>query len=326
MELIKVKKLKKYFSVKTGFFQGSHFALKAVDDVSFSLEKGHTLGLVGESGCGKTTTGRLILRLVEPTSGRVYFAGQDIFELDRRQLKQLRRRMQIIFQDPYNSLNPRLKVSQILGEPLDIHHITHTPRERRQRISRLLDMVGLSETQAEKYPHEFSGGQRQRIGIARALAPEPEFIVCDEPVASLDVSVSAQILNLLKDLQQQYGLTYLFIAHNLAVVEYMSHRIMVMYLGRIVESAPTQELCSHPLHPYTQLLLSAVTWQPAKEQPFYQISSEIDASPPSLTDEDLTCGCLFYSRCPKRNNICRKVQPQLVEVSPEHLVSCHHIS
>src|SRR5947207_895241 len=258
MPLLEVKHLKVHFPVKHGLFSRVKGHVKAVDDVSFALGPGETLGLVGESGCGKTTLGRAIIRLIEPTAGRVYFQGEDITNLPGPELRRRRRQFQMIFQDPYGSLNPRMTVEQIVGEALDIHRLADNSEARRKRIIELLQAVGLNSTHLQRYPHEFSGGQRQRIGIARALAVEPRMIVCDEPVSALDVSVQAQIINLLQDLQQQRGIAYLFIAHDLAIVEHISRRVMVMYLGKIVETADAKTLIRNPKHPYTQALLSAV--------------------------------------------------------------------
>ena len=258
MPLLEVENVKVHFPVKHGLFSGAHEFVKAVDDVSFSLEPGETLGLVGESGCGKTTLGRAIVRLVEPTAGSVWLNGEDVTRMSGSLLRARRRKFQMIFQDPYGSLNPRMTVAQIVGEALDIHKLAGSKPARQKRIAGLLNAVGLDPVHAQRYPHEFSGGQRQRIGIARALAVEPELIICDEPVSALDVSVQAQIINLLQDLQHQRGIAYLFIAHDLAVVEHISHRVMVMYLGKIVETADARALIREPLHPYTQALISAV--------------------------------------------------------------------
>ncbi|MDI3281657.1 MAG: ATP-binding cassette domain-containing protein, partial [Bacillota bacterium] len=254
--LLEVRHLKKYFAVGGGLWRGRAI-LKAVDDVTFTLQRGETLGLVGESGCGKTTVGRTILRLYEPTAGQVLFDGEDVFALPPQRLKALRKRMQIVFQDPYSSLNPRMTVADIIGEALDIHRLARGS-ERRERIHELLRLVRLSPEHANRFPHEFSGGQRQRIGLARALAVEPEFLVCDEPISALDVSIQAQIVNMLEELQEKLGLTYLFIAHDLSMVRHISTRVAVMYLGKLVELAPSRELYRHPLHPYTQALLSAI--------------------------------------------------------------------
>ncbi len=295
--LVEIKNLKKHFPVGGGVFGGGHAVVKAVDDVSFTIRRGETFGLVGESGCGKTTTGRCILRLIEPTSGEVYIDGRDMLSLGTGELRELRRDMQIIFQDPYSSLNPRMKVSAIVSEPLTIHRIG-TRRERRDRAAELLERVGLVAEHLDRYPHEFSGGQRQRLGIARALALNPKFIVCDEPVSALDVSVQAQVVNLLQDLQEQLGLTYLFISHGLSVVEHISTRVGIMYKGRLVEVAPSQEIFHNPLHPYTKALLSAIPVpDPDIKRHRIPLSDEILASTPDDGD-----------------------QPRLVEVSPGHFV------
>jgi ABC-type oligopeptide transport system ATPase subunit len=256
--LLEVKNLKVHFPVKHGVLGRAREFVKAVDDVSFNIQPGETLGLVGESGCGKTTLGRAIVRLVEPTSGNIFFEGEDLAKLSGAELRARRRRLQIIFQDPYGSLNPRMTIEDIIGEPLDIHGLAESKSARRKRVVELLESVGLDPTYAQRFPHEFSGGQRQRIGIARALAVEPKLIICDEPVSALDVSVQAQIVNLLQDLQQERGIAYLFIAHDLAVVEHISRRVMVMYLGKIVETGDAKEIIRAPKHPYTQTLISAV--------------------------------------------------------------------
>ncbi|MEK7838048.1 MAG: ATP-binding cassette domain-containing protein, partial [candidate division NC10 bacterium] len=256
--LLRINNLKKYFPIRGGLFSREVARVHAVDDVTFDIKKGETLGLVGESGCGKSTTGRCILRLIEPTAGEVWFGDRNVTTLDKRALRHLRRDMQIIFQDPYASLNPRMTVGSIIGEALVIHKLAKTKREREDRVVHLLETVGLSAEHLRRYPHEFSGGQRQRIGIARALAVSPKLIVCDEPVSALDVSIQAQVINLLEDLQKQFDLTYLFIAHDLSVVEHISTRVAVMYLGKIVEIAPAKELYTNPKHPYTEALLSAV--------------------------------------------------------------------
>ena len=311
-KLLQVKDVKKYFSVGRG-------TLKAVDGVSFDLYKGETLGLVGESGCGKSTAGRTVLRLYEPTQGEVLFKGTDIYKLSKKELKQYRKKMQIIFQDPYASLNPRMTVEDIIGEPIDIHHLAQG-EQRRNRIKELLELVGLNEEHMSRFPHEFSGGQRQRIGIARALAVEPEFIVCDEPISALDVSIQAQVVNLLKDLQEKLGLTYLFIAHDLSMVRYISDRVLVMYLGNMMELAASETLHNHPLHPYTQVLLSAVPIpDPEVESSRHRI--EIKGEVPSPINPPSVCP--FCTRCPKVMDICKKQKPKWKEVEKDHFVACH---
>ncbi|HKP13435.1 MAG TPA: ABC transporter ATP-binding protein [Blastocatellia bacterium] len=314
--LIEVKGLKKYFAAGGGVLGAGGDTVKAVDDVSFSIRRGETFGLVGESGCGKSTTGRCILRLIEPTAGEVNFEGRDLLALDARSLRQLRREMQIIFQDPYASLNPRMQVGEIIAEPLVIHRVGKGTA-RRQRVAELLELVGLKAEHAARYPHEFSGGQRQRIGIARALALNPKFIVCDEPVSALDVSVQAQVVNLLQDLQEQLGLTYLFISHGLSVVEHISTRVGIMYLGKLVEVAPSEEIFRNPLHPYTKALLSAIPVpDPDAARVRLPLKGEIPTAirPPS--------GCRFRTRCPIVEPQCSENEPQLVEVSPDHFVAC----
>ena len=315
--LVEVKSLKKYFPAGGGLFGAGGDTVKAVDDVSFSIRHGETFGLVGESGCGKSTTGRCILRLIEPTAGEVNFEGQDLLALDARSLRQLRREMQIIFQDPYASLNPRMPVGEIIAEPLLIHHVGKG-HERKGRVGELLELVGLKPEHAARYPHEFSGGQRQRIGIARALALNPKFIVCDEPVSALDVSVQAQVVNLLQDLQEQLGLTYLFISHGLSVVEHISTRVGIMYLGKLVEVAPSEAIFRNPLHPYTRALLSAIPIpDPDARRERLPLKGEIPTAiePPS--------GCRFRTRCPLAEPQCAKVEPQLVEVEKDHFVACY---
>ena len=314
-KLLEVKNLKKYFLIK-GEKAGRN-QLRAVDDISIDIFKGETLGLVGESGSGKTTAGRTLLRLYEPTGGKIIYNGQDITKVN---MQPYRRKMQYIFQDPYASLNPRMTVGDIVAEPIDIHHLAHNSNERKELIARLLDQVGLNSEQATRYPHEFSGGQRQRIGIARALAVEPEFIVCDEPVSALDVSIQAQIINMLEKLQRDMGLTYLFIAHDLAVVKHISQRIAVMYLGKIVEVTDTKELHAHPLHPYTRALLSAIpAFDPKinRERKRIILQGEIPnpLNPPK--------GCVFSTRCPYAKDICREQGPVLKEVGSGHHVACH---
>jgi oligopeptide transport system ATP-binding protein len=313
-ELIEVDGLSRYFPV--GGRRSKQF-VRAVDDVSFTIRRGETFGLVGESGCGKTTVGRCVLRLIEPTEGQVLFEGEDLVKLGRGDMRRRRRDMQIVFQDPYASLNPRMKVGEIVGEPLAVHSVG-TRGERRGRVAELLSEVGLAADAAERYPHEFSGGQRQRIGIARALALRPKLIVADEPVSALDVSVQAQIVNLLQDLQRQHGLTYLFISHGLAVVEHISTRVGVMYLGKLVELAPSASLYDDPLHPYTRALISAIpNPDPDERRERIVLSGDVPSplAPPS--------GCPFRTRCPLAEGVCAEVEPELTEVKPGHFVACH---
>lgn len=317
--ILEVRRLKKYFPVAVDFLGRPTAYLKAVDDVSFTVRKGETLGLVGESGCGKSTTGRTIIRLYEPTEGEVYFEGRAI---DNRTAKrQLRRSMQMIFQDPYASLNPRMTVADIVGEPLDIHGLA-SGGERTERIAGLLQMVGLNPEHAGRFPHEFSGGQRQRVGIARALAVNPAFIICDEPISALDVSIQAQVVNLLERLQQELGLTYLFIAHDLAMVKHISNRVAVMYVGKIVEIAKSGDLYSKPQHPYTQALLSAIPIpDPIVEATRERICLSGDVpspvNPPS--------GCRFRTRCRYAKPLCAEQEPELLDCGGGHLVACHLI-
>jgi len=318
VNLLEVKNLKVHFPVKHGLFSRVRAYVKAVDDVSLTVAAGETVGLVGESGCGKTTLGRAIIRLIEPTAGQIYFHGEAITSLSGGELRRRRRKFQMIFQDPYGSLNPRMTVEQIVGEAIDIHHLAESSSARRKRIMELLEAVGLNSTHIQRYPHEFSGGQRQRIGIARALAVEPKLIVCDEPVSALDVSVQAQIINLLQDLQQRHGIAYLFIAHDLAVVEHISRRVMVMYLGKIVEIAEAKELVRNPKHPYTVALLSAVpVVDPASKRQRLVLAGDVPSpiNPPP--------GCTFHPRCPLVQDICRVEMPPLRELSPGHWVACH---
>lgn len=315
--LLEVTDLKKHFPLKKGFFFGDKGRIRAVDGVSFIIDQGETLGLVGESGCGKTTTGRLILRLIEPTGGDVYFEGHRVFQSSPEEMRLLRRRMQIIFQDPYSSLNPRMTVGEIVGEGMVVHKL-YSKQERRDRLADLLVKVGLSPEHADRYPHEFSGGQRQRIGIARALALNPKLIIADEPISALDVSIQAQIINLLQDLQEEFGLTYLFIAHDLRVVEHISNRVAMMYGGKIVELAESRELYSHPLHPYTQALLSAVPVpDPTRRRHRILLQGDVPSpiNPPP--------GCRFHPRCPKRIARCDQEEPVLKDVGRGHYVACH---
>lgn len=315
--LLEVRSLKKYYPLRGGIFSRIQGWIKAVDDVSFDVYRGETLGLVGESGCGKTTTGKCILRLEQPTSGSVVFEGRDVLKMNSEQLRALRREMQIIFQDPYGSLNPRMTVGDIVGEAFAIHGIA-SGRERVKRVEDLLKVVGLSPYHARRYPHEFSGGQRQRIGIARALALRPKLIICDEPVSALDVSIQSQILNLLKDLQDDFQLTYIFIAHDLSVVQHISDRVGVMYLGRFVELTDSEKLYSSPKHPYTQALLSAIPI-PDPDHKKERIVLEGDV-PSSLEPPP---GCAFHTRCSYCQDICREVRPEWREIEKGHYVACH---
>ena len=318
--LLVVEGLKTHFPVRRGLFGRTTGYVKAVDGVSFTIGRGRTLGLVGESGCGKTTTGRTILALIPATEGFVRLMGRDLFALVPFQLREMRRHMQIIFQDPYGSLNPRMTIGAIVGEALTVHRVA-TMAERREIVPELLRRVGLSPDYVNRYPHEFSGGQRQRIGIARALALRPGLIVCDEPVSALDVSIQSQILNLLEDLQTELGLSYLFIAHDLSVVSHIADDVAVMYLGRIVEQAPSEALYSRPKHPYTWCLLSAIPVpDPGREQPLVSMT---EGEPPSPMNPPP--GCPFHPRCPKAFDMCREVVPRLqpLDGEPDHLVSCH---
>ena len=318
--LVRVKGLVKHFPISQGIvFQRQVGAVKAVDGVSFDVVRGETLGLVGESGCGKSTTGRSILQLYRPTAGDVFFEDVNLVTLKGGSLRRMRRRMQMIFQDPYASLNPRMTVGGIIGEPLEVHGVA-TGKARRERVQELLALVGLNPYFVNRYPHEFSGGQRQRIGVARALALQPEFIVCDEPISALDVSIQAQVVNLLEDLQQQFGLTYLFIAHDLSMVRHISDRIAVMYLGKIVEVADQVELYDHPLHPYTQALLSAVPIpDPIADAERQRIVLEGDVPNPASPPE----GCNFNTRCPKVMDICYEADPEFIDVGGGHFCACH---
>jgi oligopeptide transport system ATP-binding protein len=321
--LINVQNLKMYFPVTAGLiFQRKIADVKAVDGISFHVKRGETLGLVGESGCGKSTTGRAILQLYKPTAGTVNFGGTELTQLRAGDMRRMRRRMQMIFQDPYASLNPRMSVGSIIGEPLQIHGLASGSRARKERIQDLMRVVGLNPYYANRYPHEFSGGQRQRIGIARALAVEPDFIVADEPVSALDVSIQAQIINLMEDLQQQFGLTYLFIAHDLSVVRHISDRVGVMYLGKMMELADRNELYENPLHPYTKALLSAVPVpDPAVERTRERIILTGDVPSPLRPPS----GCVFHTRCPIAVEECRQTIPEWRDVGTEHFVACHRV-
>ncbi len=318
--LLRVNDLKMHFPITRGIiFQRQVGAIKAVDGVSFDLYRGETLGLVGESGCGKSTTGRAILQLYRPTSGEVVFEGKDLIKAKGEELRKTRRRMQMIFQDPYASLNPRMTVGSIIGEPLEVHGIGSSRKERQERVQELLRTVGLNPYFVNRYPHEFSGGQRQRIGVARALAVNPAFIVADEPISALDVSIQAQIINLLEDLQENLGLTYLFIAHDLSVVRHISDRIAVMYLGKIVELADRDELYANPMHPYTQALLSAVPIpDPVIESERRRIILEGDVPSPANPPR----GCNFCTRCPRVMDICREVEPPFKDYGNGHFTAC----
>jgi oligopeptide/dipeptide ABC transporter ATP-binding protein len=314
--LIEVRNLVKHFPVRGGILQRVHGWVQAVDDVSFTISRGETLGLVGESGCGKTTVGRTMLRLIEPTGGSVVFNGTDVFRLRGADLKQMRRNMQIIFQDPYSSLDPRMPIGESVAEGLKIHHIG-APQDQNAMVIDMLRKVGLEEYHARRYPHEFSGGQRQRIGIARALALRPKFIVADEPVSALDVSIQSQVLNILKDLQSEFDLTYLFIAHNMSVVEHISDRVAVMYLGKVVELANRSELFANPLHPYTQALMSAI---PIPDPHVRKQRILLPGDVPSPLDPP--SGCRFHPRCPVAMDHCAATEPSFQEVSPGHWAAC----
>jgi oligopeptide transport system ATP-binding protein len=316
--LLHVDDLKMHFPIYRGVFQRQVGAVRAVDGISFDVKRGETLGLVGESGCGKSTTGRTILQLYKPTAGEVVFDGTDLIHLKGEQLRQMRRKMQMIFQDPYASLNPRMTVAQLVGEPLMVHNVA-TGAEIDERVKYLLELVNLNPAFASRYPHEFSGGQRQRIGVARALALQPSFIICDEPISALDVSIQAQVVNLLEELQEQFNLTYLFIAHDLSMVKHISDRVAVMYLGVIVELASRDELYSKPLHPYTQALLSAVpipdpVADAKRQRVILQGDVPSPANPPS--------GCRFRTRCPIAEAVCAETRPEFREIRPGHFVAC----
>ena len=316
--LVEVSHLKEYFPINTGMFTSK--PLKAVDDVSFNIRRGETLGLVGESGCGKTTVGRTLLHLYEPTGGEVRFEGKPI--RTKADISEFRRKATMVFQDPYSSLNPRMTVSDIIGEPLDIHKMYRNKAEREQRILELMDRVGLNSEHASRYAHEFSGGQRQRIGIARALALNPEFIVCDEPVSALDVSIQAQVINMFDELQDEMGLTYLFIAHDILVVRHISDRIAVMYLGKMVELADAKEIYEHPLHPYTQSLMSAV---PQPDPKVARANKRIVLSGDIPSPLNAPSGCPFRTRCPRATAACAEAMPEFKEVAPGHFAACDKI-
>ncbi|TQK73447.1 peptide/nickel transport system ATP-binding protein/oligopeptide transport system ATP-binding protein [Brevibacillus sp. AG162] len=316
-DLLIVKNLKKYYPITGGVLGGEVGVVKAVDDVSFTVKSGETLGLVGESGCGKSTTGRSLLRLIEPTSGEINFDGTNVMSLSTDAMRKMRRDMQIVFQDPFASLNPRHNIEKILEEPLIVHGLGSSA-ERKKRVQEMLEIVGLSSYHASRYPHQFSGGQRQRIGIARALMLKPKLIVADEPVSALDVSIQSQVLNLMQDLQREFGLTYLFIAHDLSVVRHISDRVGVMYLGRIVELTTSSQLYSNPLHPYTKALLSAVPSpdpDAVRERVILQGDVPSPAKPPS--------GCTFHTRCPHVTEECRTVRPEFADTGDGHFVACH---
>ncbi len=315
-ELLKVEGLKKYFPVVSGFFSKVTGYVKAVDNISFTVKEGETVGMVGESGCGKTTAGRTIIRLIEPTEGKIYFKNKDIMQLKGQELKDMRKNMQIIFQDPYSSLNPRKTILEIVGEALEVHNIAKG-KEKEDIVANLMEKVGLSPKYINRYPHEFSGGQRQRVGIARAIALKPSLIICDEPVSALDVSIQAQVINLLIDLREEMNLSYIFVAHDLSVVKHISHRIIVMYLGKLVEMAETEELFAHPCHPYTQALLSAIpNPDPTNKSHRIVLTGDVPSpiNPPS--------GCPFHPRCVRRKPICSKEEPPIQHRTGTHFYKC----
>ncbi len=323
--LVEVDHLQKHFPIKGGGFGKNRKVVQALDDLTFGIKRGETLGMVGESGCGKTTAGRTILRLHEPTAGKIIYNGEVLFDKETKTAVNMlpyRKKMQIVFQDPYASLDPRMTVGDIVGEPIDIHDLCETKQERYDKIIGLLQRVGLNSEHANRYPHEFSGGQRQRVGIARALAVDPEFIVCDEPISALDVSIQAQVINMFEDLQEQMGLTYLFIAHDLSVVKHISDRIVVMYLGRMVELADSYELTMHSMHPYTRSLVSAIPIaDPVQARKSNRIILEGDVPSPI----DPPSGCRFRTRCPYADERCAAEVPEFREVASGHYVACHHL-
>ena len=316
--LVEVKHLKEYFSINTGLFSSK--PLKAVDDVSFSIRRGETLGLVGESGCGKTTAGRTLLHLYKPTAGEIWFDGKQI--VTKKDIEEYRQKTAMVFQDPYSSLNPRMTVADIIGEPLDVHKMYKSEAERKERILELMAQVGLNSEHANRYAHEFSGGQRQRIGIARALSMKPQFVVCDEPVSALDVSIQAQVINMFDELQDKMGLTYLFIAHDLLVVRHISDRIAVMYLGKMVELADAREIYDHPLHPYTRSLMSAV---PLPDPKMARENKRIVLTGDIPSPLNAPSGCPFRTRCPYASDICAQSMPEFKDVGGGHFVACHNL-
>ena len=316
--LVEVKHLKEYFSINTGMFSSK--PLKAVDDVSFSIRRGETLGLVGESGCGKTTVGRTLLHLYKPTAGEIWFDGKQI--VTKKDIEEYRQKTAMVFQDPYSSLNPRMTVADIIGEPLDVHKMYKSEAERKERILELMAQVGLNSEHANRYAHEFSGGQRQRIGIARALSMKPQFVVCDEPVSALDVSIQAQVINMFDELQDKMGLTYLFIAHDLLVVRHISDRIAVMYLGKMVELADAREIYDHPLHPYTRSLMSAV---PLPDPKMARENKRIVLTGDIPSPLNAPSGCPFRTRCPYASDICAQSMPEFKDVGGGHFVACHNL-
>lgn len=317
--LIEINNLKKYFPIKRSSIMGKNKYLKAVDNVSFYINEGETFGLVGESGCGKSTTGKCIIRLFDITEGKILYRGKDIAKLKESELKPYRRKMQVIFQDPYASLNPTLNVQNLIAEPLNVYNIGNKA-ERKERVLELLEKVGLNKEHMDRYPHEFSGGQRQRIGIARALSTNPEFILCDEPISALDVSIQAQVVNMLEDLQEEMGLAYLFIAHDLSMVRHISHRIGVMYLGKLIEIGPSDEIYNHPAHPYTKALLDSVL-KPNPQEAKGRFTKTLEGDVPSPLNPPV--GCKFVTRCKYAMKKCHEIEPQLKEISPEHMAACH---